>query len=301
MAKRTYAIMGATGQIGHVVAEELLKRGHGVRALGRNKTKLSALEFKGAETRTVPFDDTSALTRTFEGVSAVFSMIPPEYGADDFGAYQDRTGEAIATALKQAKVAYVVNLSSIGAHLSEGTGPIKGLGRHEKRLNAIPGLNVVHFRPAYFMENQLWSIRTIKQHGINGSPLSGDLPIPMVVTRDIGAKAAELLDRLEFRSHTVVEFIGPRPVTLNETTAILGRAIGKPDLKYVQFPYAEAEKTMLGMGMKPSIVALMIEMQRSFNEGRVMPEGKPVSGKTTIEEFAGVFAKAYQSDEPARV
>ena len=301
MTKRTYAIVGATGQIGHVVSEELLKRGHVVRAIGRNKEKLSALEFKGAEAHAVLLDNAQALAKVFQGASGVFIMIPPAYDADDFGAYQDRVGETIASTITQAKVTHVVDLSSIGAHLAEGTGPIKGLYRQEKRLNAIPGLNVLHLRPAYFMENQLWSIPTIKQHGVNGSPLRGDLPIPMIATYDIGKKAAELLDRLDFRGVSVVEFAGPKQVTLNEATAILGRAIGKPDLTYVQFSYADAEKAMLGMGMKPSIVSLMIEMNRSFNEGRVMPEEKPVRGTTAFETFAETFAKAYRSGEPARV
>ena len=301
MPKRTYAVVGATGQIGHVLVEELLKQDHVVRAIGRNKTKLSALEFKGAEVHAISLDNASALAKVFERASAVFSLIPPGYDADDFGAYQDQAGETIAAAIEQAKVTHVVNLSSIGAQLSEGTGPIKGLHRHEKRLNAIPGLNVLHLRPAYFMENQLWSIPTIKQHGINGSPLRGDLPIPMIATCDIGAKAAELLDRLDFQGVSVVELVGPKPVTLNEATAILGRAIGKPDLNYVQFSYTDAEKAMVGMGMKPSIVSLMIEMQRSSNEGRVAPEGKPIQGTTSFETFAESFAKAYRSSEPARV
>ena len=93
-----------------------------------------------------------------------------------------------------------------------------------------------------------------------------------------------------------MELVGPKPVTLNEATAILGRSIGKPDLHYVQFSYTDAENAMVGMGMKPSIVSLMIEMNRSFNEGRVAPEGKPIRGTTSFETFAESFAKAYRSN-----
>ena len=114
----------------------------------------------------------------------------------------------------------------------------------------------------------------------------------MVATRDIGVKAAELLDRLEFHGQSVVELVGPRPVTLNEATAILGRAIGKPDLKYVQFSYDEAAKAMLGMGLKPSIVGLMIEMQKSFNENQIIPESRLAVAPTSFEAFTEVFAQA---------
>lgn len=294
MLKRTYAIMGATGHIGQELVGVLLAQGHRVRAVARNQAKLAGLRAKGAETQSAAFDDTAALAKAFEGVSAVFGLIPPAYEADDFGAFQDQVGEAIVSAIKQAKVTSIVNLSSIGAQHRDGTGPIKGLHRQEQRLNRLPGLNVLHLRPGYFMENQLWSIPTIKQLGINGSPMRGDLPVDMVATRDIAAKAAELLDQLSFQSQSVVELAGPRPVTLNAATAILGNAIGKPDLKYVQFPAEDAAQAMLGMGMKPDIVSLMIEMQQGFNQGRVAFEGTPVRGKTSFEEFARVFAKAYQ-------
>ncbi len=299
MAKRTYAVMGATGQIGRVLSEEFLKRGHEVRALGRDRGRLAALQAKGAEPYAVAFDQAASLAAAFRGASAVFSFIPPSYEENDYGAYQDRVGEAIVAALTKAGTTHVVNLSSIGAHLPEGTGPIKGLYRHEKRLETIAGLNVLHLRPHYFMENQLWAIPTIKGQGINGSPLRGDLPIPMVATRDIGLKAAALFNRLAFRGRTVFEFVGPRPVTLTEVTAVLGQAIGKPDLRYVQVPYEEVRKAMLASGMKPSFVDLFIEMERASNEERLVPTqalGPDHKGTTTIEEFARVFAEAYRHD-----
>lgn len=296
MSKRPFAIMGATGHIGRALVEELLNRGHEVRALGRDPGKLGSLRAKGAMTPAVPFDDAGALAGAFRGAAAVFSFIPPSYGAEDFGAYQDRVGEAIATALKRAGATHVVNLSSLGAHLPDGTGPINGLHRHEKRLDALPGLALLHLRPGYFMENLLWSIPTIRERGVNGSPLRGDLAVHMVATKDIGAKAADLLDGLDFRGRSVLEFVGPRTVTMNAATSALGEAIGRPDLKYVQVPYADAERAMLVSGMKESIAGLMTEMSRAMNEGKIGPTRGLAAenrGKTTIEEFAQVFARAF--------
>ncbi len=296
MTKRTYAIMGATGQIGRVVTERLLERGHDVRALGRDTKKLEALRARGARTTAARFDDENALAEAFRGATAVFTMIPPAYDAEDYGRWQDRAGEAIVAALKKARMAHVVDLSSIGAHLTEGTGPIKGLHRQEKRLEGLSGLSVLHLRPSLFMENFLWSIPAIREHGVNGSALRGDLRVPMVSTKDIGEKAADLLDRLDFHGRSILEFAGPRPLTFHEATAALGKAIGKPDLKYVQFPYADAERAMVGTGMKPNFAALIVEMDRALNEGRIEPT-QPLAaenvGKTTIEEFARVFARAY--------
>ena len=165
--------------------------------------------------------------------------------------------------------------------------------------SALVILNVLHLRPGYFMENQLWSIPTIKQQGVNASPIRGDLQILMVTTRDIGAKAASLLDALAFTGTSVVEFVGPKPLTLNEATKILGSAISKPYLKYVQLPAEDAKKAMLGVGMKESIVDLMIEMQQAFNDNRIVPQNKPSQGPTSFEEFARIFAQAYRVADAA--
>ncbi len=146
MAK-TYAIMGATGHIGQVLTQELLQRGHRVKALGRNEDKLNALWAKGAEKVPVDtFEDAATLTKAFEGVDAVFSLIPPGGSEDDLGAYQDKVSAAITEAVKATKVPYVVNLSSLGAQLPDGTGPIKGLYRHEQRLNTLQDTHVLHLR-----------------------------------------------------------------------------------------------------------------------------------------------------------
>jgi len=296
MAKRVIAVVGATGHIGTVLTEELLRKGHDVRALGRDKGKLAALESKGAKARTVGFDDTVALADAFRGASDVFALVPPSYGEDNFVAWQDRSGGAIAAALAKSGVKHMVDLSSVGAQHPDGNGPIAGLHRQEKRLEAIAGLNVLHLRPSYFMENHYWSIPTIKGMGINGSPIKPEFAPSQIATADIGRKAAELLDKLEFTGRSVVEFGGPKEVTMTETTSILGRAIGRPDLKYVQFPYEDALKAMVGSGMKPGIAGLMVEMYRGFNEGRVRPE-TPVKdrGTTTLEDFAKGFAAAFKA------
>jgi len=295
---RTYAVMGATGHIGKVVTERLLRAGYQVRVMGRSADRLKGLMGQGAISHPGAFDDTDVLAGAFRGVDAVFAMIPPDYTTGNFLAYQDRVGSAIARAVQTTGLPSVVNLSSIGAQLSEKNGPIRGLHKQEIRLNDIKELRVVHLRPGYFMENLLWSIPTIQSLGINGSPLKGDLPVPMVATRDIGAKAAEFLADLQFRGQTAFEFVGPKPVTMQEATSALGKAIGKPDLKYVQFPYEEAEQAMLAAGMKPDVVGLFIEMDRCLNDGLIratQPMTRDHLGSTSIEHFAEEFAAAFRA------
>jgi uncharacterized protein YbjT (DUF2867 family) len=288
MAKKTYAIMGATGHIGTVLSEALLKKGNGVHAIGRDRAKLKKLEEKGAKTFSGAHDDAALLSKAFAGADAVFSLLPPGYTEEDYEAFQDKVGEAIKQALSKSNIQYVLNLSSYGAHLASGTGPVKGLNRHEKRLNAMPKINVLHMRPGFFMENLFFHIPQIKNSGIMGSTLKADLPLHMIATKDIGLKAAELLHALNFSGQSIFEQSGPRDVTMEEATAIIGKAIGNSDLEYIQFKDAEAEKGMLAAGMKPKFVKQMLEMNRSHNEGKFEYTQRLTSdnkGKTTIEEF----------------
>jgi len=295
MSKRVIAVLGATGHIGTVLTEELLRKGHEVRAVGRDQAKLSALAAKGAQTKTAAFDDAATLTDAFRGAEAAFTMIPPSYGEENFSAWQDRAGQAIVEAVKKSGLKNVVDLSSVGAQHPSGTGPIAGLHRQEKRLEGVAGLNVLHLRAAYFMENHCWAIPTIKTANVSGSPIECELRFSQVATEDIGRKLAECLDRLDFKGRRVLEFGGPKELTMVEATKVLGLAIGKPGLRYVEFPYEEAEKAMAGSGMKPATARLLVEMYRGFNEGLVKPEGPLTErGSIPIEDFAVSFARVYK-------
>lgn len=301
MAKRTYVVMGATGNIGRVLTENLLKQGHQVKALGRDQKKLSALKAKRAETVLIEsFDQLAVLNNASKGADAFFSFIPPANTVDNFEAYQDKVGESIIAAIQKNNIPYVLNLSSLSAHLSEKTGPIKGLYRQEQRLNSLKGVNVLHLRPSYFMENLFWSIPVIKQYGVLATAFKENLSIPMVATLDIGIKAAEFLDRLDFKGSLAFEFVGPRAVTLSETAKLIGSVIGQPNLKYIQAPYAEVEKGMIASGVSPNFAKIMVELYKALNDGLCEPTQKITpdhQGKTTLEHFLKIFANVFSEKE----
>lgn len=302
MEKKTFAVMGATGHIGSVVVQALLDKGHAVRALGRNEEKLRALQKKGAETLAGAFENVEILSAAFQGADAVLSFLPPSYDQEDIGVSQDAVGEAIQQALLHSHVRQVVNLSSIGAHQPHGTGPIKGLYRHEQRLNSLPNLKLVHLRPAYFMENLYWMIPVIKMFGMIAGPLRPDLPLPMVATRDIGLKVAEFLQSMPDAERVIFEFEGPRSVTFTEATSLLGGAIAMPRLRYVQIDFVHAEMGMRAQGMKPGVIHSLLEMAKAQNDGlvkatqEITPEHR---GTTSIEEFIQEFAKVFREPEHA--
>lgn len=299
MTNGVIAVTGATGNIGGKLAEQLLAKGQKVRAFARNREKLAALAQKGAEIMTGSVDNPADLKKLFAGAKAAFLLIPPNYAAPRFREYQNRVSDAYVQALRETGVQYAVHLSSIGAHLSEKVGPIKGLYDSEQTLNGLADVNVLHLRPAFFMENHFFSLGLIRQMGIAGSALKGGIAFPMIATRDIASAAAEYLTSLNFTGNFVHELLGQRDLSMAEATTVLGKAIGKSDLRYVEFPYEDARKAMIGMGMSEDAAGLMVEMYRGFNEGVAKPE-EPRSARnttpTSIEDFAKTFAAVYNAN-----
>ena len=293
-----YTVLGAAGKIGSVVTKTLLEKGEKVRVYGRHGGRLQPFVQKGAEAFVGDVTDLRALTQALTGARAAFLMIPPAMRSPDYRAQQERATDAISFAAKSAGLQYAVDLSSIGAHVPERTGPILGLHFSEQKLNAIDRLNVLHLRPAYFFENLLPGIGMIQMMGIFGGALKSDLRIPMIGTRDIGAYVAERLFKLDFTGKSSQELLGQRDLRMNEVVEVIARALGKADLRYVQFPYDEVEKVLMQMGAQPKTATLYTEMFRAFNDGTVAPtETRSVRNTTptSIENFVKEkFVPAYQ-------
>jgi uncharacterized protein YbjT (DUF2867 family) len=295
-------VLGATGQVGGKIVDLLMKKGEKVRLVARGADRLRPFVGKQAQALAGDALDTEFLVKAFSDARAVFTLIPPNPKAENFLAYADTIGESIARALEIARVDHVVNLSSVGGELPAGTGPVVGLNHMEKRLNAITGLNVLHLRAAYFMENLLMDIEMIKSKGLTGSAVRGDSKMPFIATKDVAEYAAERLIGCDFVGSSVRYLLGQRDLSMIETTEIIGRKINKPDLAYVMFPYDEAEKGMTAAGLSPDVGRLYVEMSRAFNEGRIKFEARSAENTTgtSFEAFCDeVFVPAYTQRKAA--
>lgn len=292
-------ITGATGNTGRPAAEALLAKGAKIRAIGRDSKKLESLVARGAEAFVGDVQDVDAMTRAFQGADMVYLVFPHAIQRDDLRDYQERISDAYAKAVATARVPYAVTLSSLGAQHASGTGPIVGLHNLEQKLNGIPGLNVLHLRPASFMENLLMIVPAIKSMGFLPGGEPGDTPTPMIATKDIGRYAAERLHARDFSGASVRELLGPRDVTMKEVAGIVGKAIGKPSLHYMHVPFMLLEPALVQMGMPKSTAALVIEMWKAGNDGLVAAtETRSVENTTptTIEQFIEeVFVPAYNA------
>lgn len=292
-----FTVMGATGNTGRKITLGLLGAGTQVRALGRSAHKLAELTDMGAEAFVGDTSDPAFLANAFRGARAVFTLLPTDQQAPDYRAAQDREGEAIAYAIRESGVPYVVALSSLGADVDGPTGVIAGLRAQEQRLREFEHTNVLILRAASFFENFSNALEVIRHQGVVADSVEPDLEIPKVATRDIAHAAVQALLATDWNGIAVREVIGPRDISYREATRILGERLGKPDLEYVQLPDADMAGALVGAGLSESFASLYVEMTRSFNEGVVVPSNGRTPENTTptpFEAFASELAIAYE-------
>ena len=283
-----YAIIGASGHTGKIVAEQLLAHGKKVRVIGRDAKRLEGLVQKGAEPFVANVTDAAAMTTAFTGAKAAYLMIPPNPTSADVRRDQEQVSDALAAAVRNAGVEYAVLLSSVGADKPDRTGPVVGLHNFENKLNAVGPLKALHLRAAYFMENLLPQVGIIQNFGMAGGPLRGDLKVPMIATQDIGAVAADALLKLEFSGKQARELLGQRDVTYQEIASVIGRAIGKPGLNYVQLLPAQVKPALMQVGMSANMADLILDMAEALNTGYMAalePRSAQNTTPTSIEAF----------------
>jgi len=288
-----YVVSGSSGNTGSIIADFLLSNGPKVRVVGHDLGRLQRFVRKGAEAYAADLSDAAALTKAFNGARAAYLLLPPLNSREE----QERQSDAIATAVKDSGLRYAVHLSSYGAHVPKGTGPVTGLHSSEQKLNAISDLNVLHVRAAYFMENNLAAIDMIHGMGLFGHALLPNLKVPMIATRDVGDYAAQRLLHLDFFGKQTRELLGERDLSMAEATAVIARGIGKPDLRYEQFSYDQVQQALAQTGFSPKKAAVYIEMFQAINAGLLAaqePRSPQNSTPTSFETFVqDVFAPAY--------
>jgi uncharacterized protein YbjT (DUF2867 family) len=279
-------VMGATGNVGRKIVHRLLEAGEPVRAIGRNPQALAELAAAGAETTSGEAADAVFLTEAFRGADAVHTMLPYSPSAPDFRAEQAQLGEAIVTAIRDSGVRKVVAQSSLGAELPAGTGFIAAsLHPQEQRLRALEGVEVLFLRPALFFESIVAAVEIIEATGVNADVIDPDVPLPMVSTHDVAEAAAAALRSRDWTGGEVRELLGPRDLSYTEVTRILGTAIGRPHLRYVQLPGDEMAAALVQAGFTPDAAALHVEMGNAITAGTATTQKGRTSQNTTPTRF----------------
>jgi uncharacterized protein YbjT (DUF2867 family) len=224
----TIAVTTPTGNVGSHVVRMLCQAGVRPRLLLRNPERLDADVRDQVELAVGDQRDADYVAESTRGVDAVFWVHPDDWSVPDPDADAERTGEGLAAAMRQNRIARVVFQSSIGAELRHGAGFIDGLARIEQRLDAAQdetGAALLHLRCGYFMTNLLHDLDGLRAGRLTTiRPL--DEPMPWVDPRDIATVAAGRLLADDWTGRQVQAVHGPADLTWTEVAAVLSTATG---------------------------------------------------------------------------
>ena len=137
----TIVINTPNSHIGRRVTERLLDSEMPVSIITRNPDKVRDLAVQGASLLVGSCDDEELLSRAFEGAEAVFWLTPPNY-RPDYQSWVRDTASKAATALHDARVEHIVNVSSI-AHRQRVQH--RSSRRAEDRADCLSGRGREHF------------------------------------------------------------------------------------------------------------------------------------------------------------
>jgi uncharacterized protein YbjT (DUF2867 family) len=296
--KMKIILTGSLGNIGKPLTEQLLEKGHSVTVVSSKPEKHSVIEALGAKAAIGSIEDTSFIIAAFKGADAVYTMVPPHDFFDpglDLYAYVQRITHNYVRAIQEANVKRVVHLSSIGADLEKNSGFILSHHAAEAILNKLSDVAITFMRPTAFYYNLLAFLPVIKSTGNIISNYGEEDIVPWVSPVDIAwAVAEEITARLIGRK---VRYVASEELSCNEIAGILGRAIEKPDMKWIRIPDEQMSKNLEAVGMPPSIAKGFVEMNAAIHSGALSKDyfrNRPKEmGKVKMTDFAKDFAFAF--------
>ena len=294
---KKYVITGSVGHISKPVIKNLVREGKEVSVITSNPDKVEEINLLGAKALVGSVFEQSFLTSAFRGAEVVYAMIPPIWQTDNWRASQREAAKIYTEAIRSNGIRHAVVLSSAGAHLTEGCGPVSGIYEFEQMLNKVEGLNVKYVRPAYFYYNFFNMIAMIKQAGIMGGNFGGgDFQLALIHTDDIAKVITEELLNLKFTGNSVRHIYGDK-CTTDTLVKVLGDAIGK-QIPWIAFTDEQQLHGMLAAGLSPTHGHGYVEMGTALRNGRMQEEllkNDPLPNAIKLVDFAKEFKSAFSA------
>lgn len=292
-----YVITGSMGNISKPLTEKLVAAKHEVSVITSNPANITLIESIGAKALVGSVEDAAFVQQAFTGADAVYLMIPPKFTVTDWLGYQQDVSDNFTKAIVSHNIKYAVVLSSVGAHMRKGAGPVDGLGYLEMELEKLPAVHAKFLRPSYFFTNLFQQAGMIKHAGIVGSAQPADHKLVLTHPTDIADVVFEELSTLSFTGHSV-RYIASDERTWQDITTVLGEAVGKPGIPYVEFTAEQSYAGMLQAGLSEEIATGYRNMGEALRSKQMEADywnNRPTLGKIKLEDFAKEFAAVYQA------
>ena len=275
-------VTGATGQLGRLVLQSLLKQvpaGQLVAAV-RSPEKAQDLAALGIQVRRADYGRPETLREAFRGAARVLLISSSELGKR-FAQHR--------AAIDAAKAAGV-ELLAYTSILRADTTPLP-LGLEHRQTEdylRASGLPFALLRNSWYTENYTASIPPALQHGaFLGS--AGEGKIASAARADYAEAAAAVLLKPD-QAGRVYELAGDSAYTLADLAAEIARQAGKP-VAYRNLPEAEYLAILTGAGLPEPIARLLAESDTGAAQGGLFDDSHTLShliGRPTTPMAASV-------------
>lgn len=262
-------ITGASGQLGRLVIEQLLKKvaaSHIVAAV-RSPEKAADLAALGVQVRKADYSQPDTLDGAFAGAEKVLLISSSEIGQ------RFVQHKAVIDAAKRAGVKLLGYTSVLRADTS-----LLGLAaeHHQTEIAlAQSGVPAVVLRNGWYHENYTAGIAGDLAHGAHfGS--AGEGRISSAARADYAAAAVAVLTASDSQAGKTYELAGDSSYTLSEFAAEVARQAGKP-VVYTDLPEAQYKAALLNAGLPEFVAELLANSDAAAAKGALFDDGHQLS------------------------
>ena len=267
-------VTGATGQLGGLVIEALLKTTQAAEIAGMVRAeeggpqvKAERLKEQGVPTRIADYNDPASLSSAFAGIERLLFI---SSSAMEGRVPQHRN---VVEAARTAGVSLIAYTSILHADRS----PL-GLAEDHRQTEALlarSGVPFVLLRNSWYTENYMASLPAALAHdALLGA--AGEGRVASAARADYAAAAAAVLVSAEDQAGRTYELAGDTAYTLAELAAEVSRQTGR-EIAYRDLPEADFKAALLGVGLPPGLAALLSDSDAGAAKGALFDDSRDLS------------------------
>ncbi|MDC2954359.1 NAD(P)H-binding protein [Streptomyces gilvifuscus] len=260
-----HVVTTPTGQIGRQVVEGLLRAGEPVRVIVRDPSGLSAEVRERVEVVRGSHRELDACMEAFAGADTLFWVVPPTPRADSVVGYYEDSTRAACRAIGARGVKRVVTVSTAGHGIETNAGHLSASLAKDRMIEET-GVSFRALQATAFMENLLWQTEAIRHQGAFFWPQPADRVLPVVATRDIAAKATELLLNASWDGRGGVPVVSPDALTPDGMARVVSEVLERP-VGYRQLSLDAYREAMIGHGASEAWAQGLVDMAVAQNDG----------------------------------
>ena len=227
---RRILVVGATGNLGGVIARKLLAAGLPVRAFGRNQMKLDELRSLGAEVVAGDLLDKDAVSRACAGVDQIVTTANNAmgHGASSPNRVEVPMNRNLCESAKQQGVGRLVYVSGRGMGGLESPVDFFRLKKQTEEIVRESGVPYVLLCPTLFMETWVDMLAdSVRKKGVVVLFGDGRTIANFIATDDVAEFAVRILQRQEIRNESI-EIGGPSNLSFADLATLVERQLGVP-------------------------------------------------------------------------